>query len=374
MGQIFAWVLLLMALVPERASGAVPWQEALGARVPRLDAREEGRIGVYVKDLKTGEEFSWRGEENWYFASGVKVPIAIEVLRQIEQGRISFGTRVTLRDEDYLDGAGRTNARKAGARLSVRFLLEEMLVRSDNTASDLLIRLVGLDRVNATIQEWVPERFSEITTLAEVRRRAYSELHPAATHLRNPELLSLGLVRGEERKVAAFARLIGKRVGDLPSRDLAQAFETYYARGYNSGTLSAYGRLLERIARGNKLKPQSRRYLLDILSRVETGPLRLRAGLGESIVLAHKTGTQFRRICDLGLAWPKGEAARGAVVIAACARGFRSRPEAERALAAVGAAVRSSGIFLAAGRRDGAASPRVARVSLAAPSRRSLGR
>ena len=70
-----------------------------------------------------------------------------------------------------------------GKALSVRYLLDQMLIHSDNTASDMLIRLVGIEQVNAVTRELVPEGFGPITTLADVRRLIYGELHPAARTL-----------------------------------------------------------------------------------------------------------------------------------------------------------------------------------------------
>ena len=142
-----------------------------------------GQLGVYVKDMQTGISVSYHGEDAWYLASTVKVPIAIAVMRRVEQDDLTLDSPVTLLASDYVDGAGPTNSHAPGKALSVRYLLDQMLIHSDNTASDMLIRLVGIEQVNAITRELVPEGFGPITTLADVRRLIYGELHPAARTL-----------------------------------------------------------------------------------------------------------------------------------------------------------------------------------------------
>ncbi len=132
------------------------WTTALDRRVRAIDARlGTGEIGVHVQRLDGGAQYGFRANEVWYLASGVKVPIAIAVLREIEQGWLTLDTQVTLRADDFVDGAGGTNAHRAGDRLAIAWLLEQMIVHSDNTASDVLIRTVGLGQVNAVASELI---------------------------------------------------------------------------------------------------------------------------------------------------------------------------------------------------------------------------
>ena len=110
-----------------------------------MDRQTPGQLGVYVKDMQTGISVSYHGEDAWYLASTVKVPIAIAVMRRVEQDDLTLDSPVTLLASDYVDGAGPTNSHAPGKALSVRYLLDQMLIHSDNTASDMLIRLVGIE-------------------------------------------------------------------------------------------------------------------------------------------------------------------------------------------------------------------------------------
>ena len=103
------------ALAPPPVATA-PWVADLDRRVRAIDARFAGDLGVHVQRLGDGARYGFRADEVWYLASGVKVPIAIAVMREIEQGWLTLDTQVTLLADDIVDGAGRTNAHRPGDR------------------------------------------------------------------------------------------------------------------------------------------------------------------------------------------------------------------------------------------------------------------
>lgn len=302
---------------------------------------------MHVRPLDGGDAFGWRDEEFWYLASLVKVPVAVELLARVEAGEVSLDDRLVLRRHDYVDGAGPTNWAPVGTELTLRTLLEAMLIVSDNTASDMLIQLLGLDAVNRRAAALVgpPGGLGPITTLVDVRRHAYAALHPAAFTLSGMDFIALRRHESDAERRAAFARRLGLTPGELQVESLDEAFRRYYATPYNSGRLDAFGELLASLAEGRALGPQGSAELLAVLARTSSGPRRLRAGLGRDIRLAHKTGTQHRRVCDAGIATRgMGDATRR-VVIVACVRGELDLARSEQRLAAIGRAIREAGVF-----------------------------
>jgi beta-lactamase class A len=335
-----------MCLCVSAVSGAAApaWQERLAAELTRIDAAPDGpRIGVYVRALASGEAASFRADQSWYLASMVKVPVAIAVLRGIARGAYALDTPVTLRADDYVDGAGATNSHAPGAALTIGYLLEQMVIHSDNTASDMLIGLVGLEQVNAVAAEVAPGGFGPITQLAEVRRAVYGQLVPAAQRLAGRELLALRQQRDDAARLQYLARTVQVPVSEFRLATLGEAYDAYYATGLNAGRLDAYGELLAQLADGRLLPPAQTRHLLGLMDRVVTGPQRIRAGLPAGARFAHKTGTQRARFCDAGIVQPAGGATR--VLVVACTRGVLSLARAERALREVGAALCRSGVL-----------------------------
>ncbi len=342
------------AAPPAPASG---WNTRLVHDLAQVSAGHSAGIGVYVRDLDTGVAARFQSSESWYLASTVKVPVAIAVLRGIERGQYKLDTTVTLEASDYVDGAGLTNRNPVGSALSIRYLIEQMIVYSDNTASDMLIGLVGVDALNALVAELVPQGFGRITRLAEVRRLAYGNLTPAARRLSGRELIQLNRQRSDADRMQMLSRFTGTPVAKFQLPSLEEAYDAYYASGLNSARLDAYGELLARLAEGQALGPASTDYLLRVMERVATGTHRIKAGLPPGVVFAHKTGTQRRRFCDAGIAYTPAAGADTAApttpphaghphraVVVACTRDELSLQRSELALRQIGAAVCRSGL------------------------------
>ena len=321
------------------------WTQYLAAHLPAVAARNAPEIGVYVSEPSGHASVSYRADKLWYIASMVKVPVAITVLRGVEAGAFTLDTPLRLRASDYVDGAGSTNGYPLATPLSIRYLLEQMIIFSDNTASDMLIDLVGAAEVNATVASLVPRGFGRITSLAEVRRQIYSQLTPAARHLSGADLIALQRVRNDSERLALLSQLVGVPATDFNRRSLDAAYKAYYASGVNSARLDAYAQLLTLLAQGKALGPESSDHLLALMSRTATGQHRIKAGLEPGTHFAHKTGTQRRQVCDAGLLWGAQPGTAPAAVVVACARGEMSLVRSESALRDIGNVICRSGLL-----------------------------
>ncbi|MCE9683645.1 serine hydrolase [Halomonas alkalisoli] len=336
----------------DASAATVPaWAKRIDARLALLEAGFDGELGVHVWKLgpeRPDERYGWRDRETWYLASLIKVPVAIELMARIEAGSASLDDRLVLRESDYVDGAGPTNWASPGSDLSLRELLESMLMVSDNTASDMLIDFLGLDSVNRRAQSLVtePAGLGPITTLVDVRRHVYSQLHPDAFGLTGLDFIELRKLESDDHRFQWLARRLGVAPGALQLPSLDDAFRAYYGTDLNAGRLDAFAELLAALGEGRALGGDATGELLAILSRTSSGERRLKAGLGRDIRFAHKTGTQHRRACDAGIATHGEGSARRRAVIVACTRGVLNVARSEQMLAAVGRALYESGVFV----------------------------
>ncbi|MCA8863232.1 serine hydrolase [Halomonas sp. SBBP1] len=332
------------------------WQGDLSARLQAIEGVFEGELGVYVQNLASGEAYSWRADDPWYLASLIKIPVAAQVLAERQAGNLTLDERLTLAQSDFVDGAGPTNWHDPGTPISIRYLMEQMITVSDNTASDMLIDRVGLEAVNQRARSMIaasggnPADIGPISKLVEVRQGVYGELHPDARALGGMDFIALRQHPVSQRG-QALARALGVNVDTFTQPDYDHAFDAYEATGENVGTLRAYGDLLASlrpVQRGRAMEDldaEQRQTLLDVMERTSSGKQRLKAGLGSSISFAHKTGTQQRRSCDAGIAERDNadSATQGPWVIVSCTRGPLAVSAHERALASVGEALRYSG-------------------------------
>ncbi len=319
------------------------------------------QIGVYVRDEKSKQFVSYRGDESWYLASMVKVPVAIAVLRAIDEGKFTLDTRTSIRPSDYVDGAGHTNKLPIGVALNVQFLMEQMIIFSDNMASDMLIEMVGIDQVNSVLASIVPNGFGRITKLSEVRRQIYGYLIDDPYKLSARDLLLLNEQRADKDRMALLSHLSGVPLEKFKMRTLEEAYTAYYATGLNSGRLDAYAELLTLTRNGKVLTQKSTDYLQSLMYRVVTGSQRIKAGLPNDVRFAHKTGTQRRRFCDAGWITNSRIGVKGGgrdpVLVVACSSGDISLSRSERALREAGASVCRSGVLWSDDRKSKSCPP-----------------
>jgi beta-lactamase class A len=148
-----AIAVIALAATP-RARAALPApllqfrQEArkLAARLPAPSALE-------VLDLSTGYSLGVNAGASMPAASTIKIPVMVEVFEQLQAGRFDLDRRVVLRAADKDWGSGELCDAAAGTSYPVSELLEKMIDISDNTATNMLIRLVGRRSINASMHD-----------------------------------------------------------------------------------------------------------------------------------------------------------------------------------------------------------------------------
>ena len=342
----FTFVSPIFAGEAEKVYGPkIRWIAEVEKELEGLEKAYPNQIGVFIKRLSDDSFISHRGEELFYVSAGVKLPVAIEVLRQVDQKKIDLQTGLTLASEDYVDGRGSTNLHKPGSKLTVQFLLEQMMIYNDNTANDVLIKRVGIEPINTYLRELVPAGFERITTIADIRRMMYAEIHPSARNLKSNDLLALN-IEDDTKRLEKVREILKLKQSDLLCQDISSAFQKFYATNLNSATLKSYVHLLEQLATGGILSDSSQRNLLNMMKQSEVGKERLIAGLPKDVQFADKTGSQRARICDFGIAW-KGEKPieQNTIIITMCVRDYSSKNLAEAAFRKISEALTLSGVF-----------------------------
>ncbi len=127
------------APAPPSAADYASLQALLDAELPLIPAR----AGIWVKHLTTGEEGSVRADETFNSASVIKIPVAVQALEMVDAGTLKLSDRTTLRAEDVRGGSGIFRYHDAGLQPTLRDIILQMIITSDNTATDLMIGKVG---------------------------------------------------------------------------------------------------------------------------------------------------------------------------------------------------------------------------------------
>lgn len=325
-----------MAAPAAALAADAPWPQALVERLEALDAESPGTLGVYVKNLADGQEMLYAADRPWYLSSTVKVPIAIAVLQAVDDGELRLDQPLTLQAEDKIDGSGDVVWQEVGSTHTVDEMLQAMLMQSDNTAANVLIRTLGEDTLNRRARDYMGRRgVNELTTFTQIRRDIYGELHPDAARLSNAQLVEVAGANIGPARVQAFSRIAEIEEGELRVKTMDEAYANYYARGLNMATLQAYGGMLEKLVEGDLLSDESQAKLFDYMKLGVDTEYRVQAGLPKGTPFIHKTGTQYEQACHAGVIRPE-DGGKEAIIVAACAEDLDEAKEAGALLEQVG--------------------------------------
>jgi len=149
--------------------GAVPGAlqpTPLHALLTRSSAEFPGKAGIWVKHLTTGETAGVRDGEMFNSASVIKIPVLVLAYQMADRGALELDERITIRKEDIRGGSGIFRYHDDGLQPTFRDVLLQMVITSDNTATDLAIAKVGgVARVNAWLKEagYADQRLTQTT-------------------------------------------------------------------------------------------------------------------------------------------------------------------------------------------------------------------
>lgn len=108
----------------------------------------DGNCGLYVEDMETGDIFTINAEKVFPAASIIKIPLLAALLADVEAGRISLDDKIPLSKKDWVSGTGIIKYLDDQYVPTVRDLATLMIIVSDNLATNKLISLVTMERVN----------------------------------------------------------------------------------------------------------------------------------------------------------------------------------------------------------------------------------
>jgi beta-lactamase class A len=281
------------------ASG--PDLSALEATFDRIVRAARADVGVALIHVESGAWFAVHGDQRYPMASVYKLPIAVELLTQVSQGALTMDRLVPIGPSDIR--ACCTLSRKhpqGGVSLSVAELLELMIIESDNTAADVVLKLVGGPPI-------VERRMRALGFTAINVNRYEGDIAFEMTGVVNPPPLAEWTLELQRRLVS-----------EVTPAALDAARARYTTDPRDTATPEEMARFLGRLQLGDLLPRRYTDLLLDLMARAQTGPRRLKALLPPETVVAHKTGTTAIVINDVGIiALPEDGAIRGHLAIAA---------------------------------------------------------
>lgn len=111
-----------------------------------------GRVGLAI-EMEDTKPINLNSQEIFQSASLIKVPILLSILLANQKGEFDILQQITITSENKVGGSGVLQALSNGLTLSVKDLMTLMIIVSDNTATNLLIDLLGIEAINAAFKE-----------------------------------------------------------------------------------------------------------------------------------------------------------------------------------------------------------------------------
>lgn len=255
-----------------------------------LESKYKAKIGVAALKFGSQDFLFHRETEFFKMSSTVKLPIAVTLLHKSSIGEINLDELVEVRPDHLLPGSGKLQyfAGHPGLSISLRNLLEPMLIISESTASDVVLeKLGGADAVSEFLETSGITNIHINRTFAEIfmDARGYSEIPPQRER-------SLNWWNSE------WAKLSKSREFRLAQSD------AYHGDDRDTTTPKAMLSLLLALREHSILPKNEFGYLFQIMQNCETGDHRIRKGLPRSYVVSNKTGTwnnlQYEYMGDVG--------------------------------------------------------------------------
>lgn len=287
--------------------------KALEARVKALVARYPGmKAGVSIVHIPSGERVDVDGDRPYPLASVFKLPIMIEVARQIQAGEkgLTLDRQLVLRDPDKVIGSGRLQDKPAGSKVSLRQAVELMETVSDNTATDMVFDVIGVDSVNRLMKSlglhesdiYLKNRPAWLVSLG-----MGSQFRGLGPRQIASKWLSMSSAQRHEaaRKIEAENR--GLSLSRFQAAEDASAAKQTHAENVlvaaavdNMGSPSDFAELLAKLWQGRILDEEWTDYCLGVLARQKFNT-RIPRNLPAGTVVYHKTGTIAGVVNDAGI-------------------------------------------------------------------------
>nr|AIA18138.1 VEB-PER_beta_lactamase [uncultured bacterium] len=221
------------------AASEIYGQESLRKEIENLVRPVNGSIGVGVRHLESGDTLTIHGKDHFPMQSVYKFHLALAVLSDVDQGKLSMDQKVLIRKEEFIPNTVSPIADKypdGNVALTVSELLSYTVSNSDNNGCDILFKLVG-----------------------------------------------------GPKKVEAYIRGLGVRDVAIVNTE-REMHQDWDAQFNNWTTPQGMVQLLDLFYQKKILSPESRDFLVKIMEQAATGKKRIKGQLPAGTVVAHKTG------------------------------------------------------------------------------------
>ena len=301
-------------MAPQRPKrkAASPELAKLRAEIVKTSKEVKGQMGFYMKHIESEKSIAIDADKIFPLGSVFKLAVMLETFRQADAGMLSLDERIELETRHYCIGEGLLQYLQPGLKPTIRDLVALMVIATDNTASEMLWKRIGIQRVNMLIREmglaktsiYIPYRESFLMsmgygpykdlTIPEAARRwkNLSDMERMKA-LNETEKEAAGLTIAEFRKKYESIYGFKAQLRMKTQRIYDEVFD-------NVGTPREIGVLLEKIVRHEAVSAESSETILSLLMRQESSAS-MSFLLSPEIPVALKSGDTACSVANAGV-------------------------------------------------------------------------
>ena len=271
------WIRGVVLLAGVTVWGCAPERDSViqsGDLASRIEASLDAlnaKTSFYAKHLPSGREIAIRADEPMNALSVIKIPIMVLAYRDADAGALDLEERYQIQPEDMRRGSGLLQSFATGIEPTYRDIITQMIITSDNTATDVVIKRLGLGRVNTMLEELGFEQTRLRATTGELFRAVLELADSSSASLSDREVFESGFPSDPESAVRSFG------------------FEGDSTQWLGRITAREISHMLEAIEEGEWASPESSDEMIGILRR-QFYSSRLPQQLRGKASIAHKTG------------------------------------------------------------------------------------
>jgi beta-lactamase class A len=162
-GMLLCNITLAQTSSPETQK-TPPAASPLQAELNAIAEAHEGDMGIYCRNLESGEVYAVNADEPFETASTIKTAVMCAAMDLLDKGTGPYKTyydKMTYETSATSGGSGIIQNYKPKTKLELKELIHLMMTVSDNTGTNMLCEWIGLDTVN----QWLKDKGFEQTRI-----------------------------------------------------------------------------------------------------------------------------------------------------------------------------------------------------------------
>lgn len=257
-------------------SFALMSEQDLAKKIQAIEKKNNTIIGITAIHIEDNKKVGHNNTQRFFMASTIKVPIALAFLHRVDQKKESLTRVIKMDTKNSVPGSGNLYHlfEKKQLNMSTQQILKHMLINSDNSASDTILRA-------ANGPKYVTQYMATLGLKNILVNRSILEMFLDTNHV-DHSLLNKGA-----RPVFSWQKLFN----NVPLSQKASSWQKFQNDRRDTTTSDEMARLLVKLQKNQVLSKASTELVLKIMHECRTGRSRIRGLLPGGVKVAHKTGT-----------------------------------------------------------------------------------